>query len=126
MSNKFPATLVHILDDETKVIINRGSEDGINKGDRFLIYSVGEELFDPETNESLGKLEIVKGTGKVIHVQPRLATIESDRLSSPNKTITKKKSPFIASSSFEEEVISGEREILPFEDPTRGDKAKPI
>jgi len=128
MSDKFPATVVFIQDDEKKVTINRGSEDGINKGDRFLIYSIGEELFDPETKESLGMLEIVKGTGKVVHVQPRLATIESDKLSAPNKTVTKKKNPYsyIAYSGYEEEVISGEKEVIPFEDPTKGDKAKPI
>jgi hypothetical protein len=127
MSDKFPATVVFVLDNDKKVTINRGSENGVKKGDRFLIYAIGEELFDPDTNESLGELEIVKGTGRVIHVQQKMATIESDNLSAPNKTVTKKKSsPFIAVAGYEEEVISGERETLPFDDPVKGDKAKPI
>ncbi len=64
---------------ETDVVINLGKRDGINKGDVFLLYNIGEELFDPETNENLGALEIVCGEGKVIHLQEKMATLQSNR-----------------------------------------------
>lgn len=128
MSDKKPATVIHILEGEERIVINRGSKDEIKKGDRFLIYSVGKELYDPETRLPLGKLEIVKGTGKVVHVQEKMATIESDTLMAPSKTITKRKGayPYITSTSFEEEIIDGNREVAPFENPDIGDKAKQI
>lgn len=65
---------------ESKVGINCGSQDGISNGDTILFYALGEEIIDPETQESLGRIEIVKGKGRVTHVQPKLATVESIRL----------------------------------------------
>ena len=50
--------------DEYKIVINKGANDGIKVGQVFLVYKEDEELFDPDTNESLGRLEIVKGKGK--------------------------------------------------------------
>ena len=64
--------------DEFTLVINIGSDDEIEKGQRFLVYSISpDDIIDPDTNESLGKLEIVKGTGTVTHVQEKMATIES-------------------------------------------------
>ena len=61
--------VVKILDDY-KLAINAGAKDQISLGQKFLIYSLSdEEIIDPDTNQSLGYLEIVKGTGIVTHVQ---------------------------------------------------------
>ena len=79
-----------VIDNET-FILNKGSKDGIKAGDRFLVYALGDEIFDPETNENLGQLELIRGTGKVIHIQERMATVKSDMKSSPIKTIRKPK-----------------------------------
>lgn len=114
------ATVVRVID-QYKVAINMGSSDGIKLNQKFLILSFSpEQIIDPETNESLGNLEIVKGTGMVSHVQDRLATITSNKMSSP--VTTKRRNMLF--SSMEETVQSGD--LLPFEDACVGDKAKPI
>ena len=58
----------------TDILINAGQDAGIEHGNRFVVYDEGPEIFDPETNESLGHLEIKKGQFEAIDVQPR-ATI---------------------------------------------------
>lgn len=83
------------LVDELKLAINKGSEDSINKNDIFMIFEQGEELFDPDSKESLGFLEIPKLKMKVFNVQTKITLLESvetiietDR--KIKKTITKK------------------------------------
>ena len=61
--------------DSGKLVLNVGRADEVSVGDNFLIFSLGEEILDPVTNESLGRLEIIKGRGKVDHLQDRLCTI---------------------------------------------------
>lgn len=125
MSNeRFPALVVKVID-EYKVVINRGSNDNIKVGQRFLIYRLEEEIFDPVSNESLGFLEIVKGTGRVIHVQEKIATIESDKFDREKKIVKKRNHPGLLLGGVEVEEITP-RELLPFEDPEIGDKAKPV
>ena len=78
MNNKqINGQVAWISEDSMSVAINKGTLDGVVKGMRFLIYKVGEELFDPVTHKSLGNLEIVCGEGVVIHVQERISTIQS-------------------------------------------------
>jgi hypothetical protein len=125
-------TKVAKIIDEFKLVINKGREDGISEGERFLIYSIGEEILDPDTNKILGKLEVVKGTGKVTHVQDNISIISSDMKTSPHRTIRKKVgSPGFSTLST---ILGGEREIeeiLPsnsveFDKPEVGDFAKKI
>lgn len=119
---------------EYSLVLNKGSKDGIKSGQRFLIYSLGEEIIDPDTQKSLGQLEIVKGTGKVTHLQPTMATIQSDMKTPLSKSIRriKKKDPFgiggIASMFGTNEVIEETlpTETVPFENPELNDIAKPI
>lgn len=118
--------VVKVIND-SKLVINKGSLNEVKPGQRFLIYSVDPEpLIDPVTNESLGYLEIVKGTGKVTHVQPNLATIESDSYSSPSKRITRNTGMFAHYDTRIVEEIDSDRDQIPFEDPLVGDLAKPI
>lgn len=107
----FYANVAKIID-HYKVVINRGSNDGVNEGDRFLVYEISEEITDPISGEPLGRLELTKGTGRVIHVQEKISIIESDQKSLP--------------------IISGITSILaggdrlPFDNPEVGDRAKLI
>lgn len=115
----FPARVVHVKDDY-QLSINRGEVDGISIGQRFFIYGMTEEeIIDPETGETLGFLELVRGTGKIIHVQKRMATIESDM-----HTPKRKKKLRIAFSIIEEEEVGGGLEV--FDEPRTGDLARPI
>ena len=63
--------------DEYRVVINAGKKDGVEIGHRFLIYKIGDEILDPDRKESLGRIEVVKGKGEVIHVQDRMATLQT-------------------------------------------------
>ena len=73
---KYDGFVAKILS-ERKVVLNQGSSDGISEGDRFVVFSLGGEVHDPETNESLGMLEDVKGKGEVIHVQDHMCTVQT-------------------------------------------------
>jgi hypothetical protein len=101
--------------DEYKIVINKGANDGIKVGQVFLVYKEDEELFDPDTNESLGRLEIVKGKGKVIHLQAKMATIES---TSKKIIRTSRGIMFGGTMSTEEDA--------PFDNAQIGDLVKPI
>jgi hypothetical protein len=117
----FPAKVIQSLNNDTCLVINKGSEDEIRTGQRVLVYTVGnEEILDPVTGESLGYLEIVKGTGRVIHIQPKMSTIESDKQKSYTRKLV---SPY--SYALQQEVIEESR-IIPFDNPQPGDLVKPI
>lgn len=118
----FPATVARIIS-STRIVINRGSEHGIKKGQQMLVYSLEEnEIKDPNTGESLGRLEIYKGTGRIIHVQEKISILESDR----NRYIedfTKTSSSPLFHPLPQKMTLD---ENIPFEDPTVGDLVKPI
>ena len=60
--------------DEYTVILNVGSADGVKEGVTFVIFDQGDEVMDPDTGESLGRWEIVKGRVMVSYVQERIST----------------------------------------------------
>ena len=113
--------------DEYTVILNRGSEDGVKPGQRFLVYHIGEEITDPDSNEFLGRLETVRGTGTVTYLQSKMATIRSDmRETRPTKVIRKSGSPWAVMYGNEETVETVPPRELPFDSPKVGDLAKPV
>lgn len=71
-----PAKIASVVD-QFRVVINAGRVNGIKVGQRFLIYKIGEEVVDPDSKESLGRLEVIKGIGEVIHVQEKMATLQT-------------------------------------------------
>lgn len=122
--SNYPA-LVAKVNDEYTLVINRGSEHGVTKGDHFLVYYVDpEELRDPETGESLGNLEIIRGMGTATHVQPKMTTIKSNRVVSRGRIIRRQTG--ILASLGGEVVEEPEKEAMPFDDPKVGDKVKPV
>jgi len=58
----------------SRFVLAAGSECGVEEGMEFIIYELGDPIYDPETKEPLGELELHKGRLKVVHVQPRLST----------------------------------------------------
>lgn len=126
MSRPFPAIVAKIIDDY-RLVINRGGDDNVKVGQRFLIYRRSDEqILDPVSQEFLGYLEIVRGSGKVIHVQDRMSTIESDRRDLPKRRIVRNTSAisFFTGGSDETIVLPGR--LMPFGDPQVGDLAKRI
>lgn len=111
-----------------KVVINAGADNGIRKGQRYLIYALSDhEIIDPDTGKSLGYLEIVKGTGVIIHVQDKMATLESDTYKNFSKKYRKPTNailkPYFSSPS---EEIETERRQMPFDNPYIGDLVKQV
>ena len=90
MSNEqIKGQVIWVSDDLMSVAINKGSLDGVSKGMHFLVYKIGDELFDPVTRNSLGNLELVCGEGVVKHVQDHISTIISIEVEIRHKRIIK-------------------------------------
>jgi len=126
----FPAKVVKIINN-CQIVINRGEEHGIRTGMKILIYTLSdEEIKDLDTGESLGYLEMVKGTGVVTHTQPKMSTIESDKKRNTSRTITTKVPmpgfPYAKSDWPQQEIVESSPEMVPFENPEVGDMVKPI
>lgn len=60
MSNKI-IKVIKIID-EYNIVINAGSLDGIKEDDLLEIYVKGDSVIDPETQEDLGTLDLIKAT----------------------------------------------------------------
>lgn len=110
--------------DEFTLVLNYGAEDGAKKGQEFLIYSIGDEILDPDTHESLGNLEIVKGSGKVINIQPKMCTISSSTYRKYAPIITHRRNQLNLEHT--ETVEQVEPEQLPFKNAQVSDYAKLI
>jgi hypothetical protein len=107
--------------EDYEVVINKGENDGISPNDRFLIYAMGEELFDPDTGENLGRLEIVKGIAKPKHIQEKTTTLVSAEYYPPRKRIIKRNN---FDFSREDEIIESPPEVVPFKGVRVGDLVK--
>ena len=63
--------VVKIIND-MKVVVNAGSSDLIERGSKLEIYTIGEEVIDPDTNKSLGTLDTIKAYIEVVDVFPKM------------------------------------------------------
>jgi len=107
---------------EEKIVINKGRNDGVKVGQKFLIYGIGEELFDPVSGKSLGVLEMVRGQGRVSHVQDNQAQIRSiEQTTKKTRDMTGILSAYMLSPTVSESYVDE-----PFEDVVKGDLARPI
>lgn len=120
----FPATVAKVIDDY-KLVINRGSEHGIREGQRMLVYCISDEdIKDPETGESLGFLELVRGTGKIIFIQEKISILESDKFHKIDSSFRSFESGLRKVLDEINKSYDGKR--VPFDNPQIGDKVKPI
>jgi len=112
-----------------ELVVNLGSADGVSMKDTFLVYAIGDEIKDPDTGESLGELEIVRGRGKAKHIQPSMTTITA---LTRRKHVIRKVPPTSVSplSSFGQrfptEIVEETEEEIPFEAVTVGDLVRVI
>lgn len=57
-----------------EIVLNRGSSHGVRQGMLFEIFAPeGEEVWDPDTGETLGTVEDVKAKAEVTEVKEKLA-----------------------------------------------------
>ena len=108
------AKVISVLD-EYKVVINKGSNDGVTSEDVFLVYRLGNELFDPDTKESLGVLEIVCGEGKPEHIQEKITTLKTSKTQIRKAKTIKKTGPYGGLFGNTEETYDPEITDIPFE-----------
>ncbi len=115
---------------KTRLVLNVGSRDGIQNNSKFLIYSIDKrDIIDPASGESLGSLEIIKGSGHVIHLQEKICTIETFTKDKGRRVI-KRTNPIwgnyfgynIGAETETEEIPSDE--LKEFDDVKEGDYAK--
>ena len=59
------AKVVRVSNDD-ELVINWGADDGVKRGDVFLVYGQGPLITDPDTGRDLGRLELVRGRGEVV------------------------------------------------------------
>lgn len=75
--NKFDTfKIVRILND-MEIVINGGYNDNLKEDEMLEIFVIGEEIKDPDTSESLGTLDIIKGKVNVKTLYPNMALCES-------------------------------------------------
>lgn len=60
-----------------KVLISLGRKNGVHRGMKFIVYEEGEMIYEPKTGKPVEKLELVKGTVEIIHVQEKMSVAES-------------------------------------------------
>jgi len=130
MADTTTPTVIKVLN-EYRVVINKGSRDGITSEDRFLVFELGEELIDPVAKEPLGRLEIVKGRVRPLHIQERVTTLISDRFTSgagKRRIVKRSGGGFwaIGTPSEEEVIEPGEQVREALDNPKIGDMVKKL
>jgi hypothetical protein len=67
-----------------EIVINRGRNEGVRAGMMFEVFAPeGEEVWDPDTGETLGTVEDVKAQAEVIEAKERLAVARLHNTRSP-------------------------------------------
>jgi curli biogenesis system outer membrane secretion channel CsgG len=61
---------------DRQITVNRGEGTGIEPGQVWNVYALGEELVDPDTKESLGREEVLVGKARIVSVAPKTSTAE--------------------------------------------------
>ena len=76
MSTPIEGKVAAIIDDTT-LVLNVGSEQGVEEGMAFAIFALHGEIEDPDSGQPLGRWEVVKARVVATHVQARLCTVRS-------------------------------------------------
>jgi len=71
MAETIEGKVAKILDEKT-LVLNVGRAAGVEQGMLFCVYAPVEDVTDPDTGESLGTWEAVKGYVQATHPQDRL------------------------------------------------------
>ncbi|MEJ2608847.1 MAG: FlgT C-terminal domain-containing protein, partial [Candidatus Thiodiazotropha sp.] len=56
-----------------QVILNRGKDGGLKKGQKFEVFFAGDALIDPDTGESLATVEELVGTIEIVRINPKVS-----------------------------------------------------
>ena len=127
---QWPVKIAKVVDEYT-VVINKGKDEGIQLNQEVVIYTLGDEVLDPDTKKSLGHIEIVKGRGKIIYLQEHMAQVTSSEKCSEVSRIVRRNKPgsfsaFAMGFGEQEEIITPVPTAMPFGEVCVGDCVKPI
>ncbi|KYC34466.1 hypothetical protein WA1_51670 [Scytonema hofmannii PCC 7110] len=135
MSNSKQAKVAKVVNIYS-VVLNVGSNNGVEIGDDYIIYRIGDEILDPDTGESLGEYEKIIGRGTITHVQDKISTLESSEIKDSGRKVIRKFTRTGTSAiwalsnalgSPSEEVIEEPEKIMrPFSNAEIGDHAKRV
>ncbi len=108
---KVPRKVFRVVDilSPSRIVLDCGSNDGITHESRFKIYAYGNEIKNFETGETLERVYLPRGPGRVVVLQKRICTIES----------TKRVTPTMFTLSFSTSIP----ELEPFDQAQIGDYA---
>lgn len=56
-----------------QVVINRGKDGGLKKGQKYEVFFAGEAIIDPDTGKSLGSGEEYVGQIEIIRINPKVS-----------------------------------------------------
>jgi len=78
--------------DESLIVLNVGEAAGVTPGMQFVVFEEGDEVKDPESGASLGRVELVKGLIVVTHVQEHMsqATGAPEKSTSTDSVLSEK------------------------------------
>ena len=76
MSTPIEGKVAAVIDDTT-LVLNVGSEQGVQEGMAFAIFALHGEIEDPDSGQPLGRWEVVKARVVATHVQARLCTVRA-------------------------------------------------
>lgn len=76
------AKVIRIISNKA-ILIDAGWDSGVNKGDEFRIVQRGDEIFDPESGESLGFFDYIKIRLEVTEVFEMFSQLQLISRSSP-------------------------------------------
>lgn len=100
--------IVKILD-EYNVIINAGANHNVKMGDTFQVLDKeGSKVIDPDTQEVIGRLDLIKATVEVTELHEKMCICSS-------RVIANYKSPFAnlpALTPISQKLLSTEKEKL--------------
>src|SRR5699024_11343203 len=79
--------IVKILD-VYNVVINAGLSHGLKQGDQFQILDKeGSDVIDPDTQEVIGKLDLIKATVSVTELQEKMCICSSQQFIKMNSLL---------------------------------------
>jgi hypothetical protein len=79
VTDRIRGLVAQVIDDRT-LVINRGSDHGVQVGMRFAVLNPeGVDVVDPETGKSIGSVDVEKILVKVVRVEPKLAKARTFR-----------------------------------------------
>lgn len=78
--------IIRIIDDNN-VVINAGKDHFLEDGEVLEVFITGDEIIDPDTNNSLGTLDIIKAKLEIKNLYEKMALCYNAETSTKNMLV---------------------------------------